>query len=289
MHCHWSAGLALSMLKTTHTRTCDSLHHPIQRASDGLSNVRRLTDVFSFISRLARSMHITHTYTHTHTHTLVHTHTHVCQAPTLSLEKEAQRIEDKRARNVARTARYLDARLRTIGLDTDALDEQIREQRAREERERVRRSTALDVILLDCTSSYSAAVYDKRSRRQVRSTFVVMFPVGPPDLSLFAYMSYSEWIASKQGEHLCDRVACDSTALSGISVCMILGVDSKQARRERERAFVLSCSLRLDGLWMILLDHTYKPEGWLKMRPSLSTVGYGEGRRGKRVRQQHLQ
>lgn len=49
-----------------------------------------------------------------------------------------ERIEGKRARNVARTARYLDARLRTIGLDTDALDQQMREQRAREERERVR-------------------------------------------------------------------------------------------------------------------------------------------------------
>lgn len=48
-----------------------------------------------------------------------------------------QRIEDKRARNVARTARYLDARLRTIGLDTDALDQQMREQRERKERERV--------------------------------------------------------------------------------------------------------------------------------------------------------
>lgn len=55
----------------------------------------------------------------------------------MSLEKEMQRIEGKRARDVARTARYLDARLRTIGLDTDALDEQIREQRARKERERV--------------------------------------------------------------------------------------------------------------------------------------------------------
>lgn len=48
-----------------------------------------------------------------------------------------QRIEGKRARDVARTARYLDARLRTIGLDTDALDKQIQEQRARKERERV--------------------------------------------------------------------------------------------------------------------------------------------------------
>lgn len=55
----------------------------------------------------------------------------------MSLEKEMQRIEGKRARNVARTARYLDARLRTIGLDTDALDEQMREQRDRKERERV--------------------------------------------------------------------------------------------------------------------------------------------------------
>lgn len=63
------------------------------------------------------------------------------QAPTLSLEKEKERIEGKRTRNVARTARYLDARLRTIGLDTDALDKQIREQRAREERERVSGST----------------------------------------------------------------------------------------------------------------------------------------------------
>ncbi|CAM9644672.1 unnamed protein product [Ectocarpus fasciculatus] len=58
-------------------------------------------------------------------------------APTLSLEKEMQRIEDKRSRNVARTARYLDARLRTIGLDTDALDQQMREQRDRKERERM--------------------------------------------------------------------------------------------------------------------------------------------------------
>ena len=60
----------------------------------------------------------------------------------MSLEKEMQRIEGKRARDIARTARYLDARLRTIGLDTDALDEQIREQRAREERERVGGRTA---------------------------------------------------------------------------------------------------------------------------------------------------
>lgn len=51
-----------------------------------------------------------------------------------------QRIEDKRARNVTRTARYLDARLRTIGLDTDALDQQMREQRDRKEREQVRES-----------------------------------------------------------------------------------------------------------------------------------------------------
>ncbi|CAN0025881.1 unnamed protein product [Pylaiella littoralis] len=65
-------------------------------------------------------------------------------APTLSLEKEMQRIEGKRARNVARTARYLDARLRTIGLDTDALDAQIREQRAREERERMALKEELD-------------------------------------------------------------------------------------------------------------------------------------------------
>lgn len=42
-----------------------------------------------------------------------------------------------RARNVARTNRFLNARLRTIGLDTDALDEQMREQRAREMREEV--------------------------------------------------------------------------------------------------------------------------------------------------------
>ncbi|CAM9875541.1 unnamed protein product [Ectocarpus sp. 6 AP-2014] len=48
-----------------------------------------------------------------------------------------RRIEHKRARNVARTARYLDARLRTIGLDTDALDQQMREQRDRKERERM--------------------------------------------------------------------------------------------------------------------------------------------------------
>ncbi|CAM9724661.1 unnamed protein product, partial [Scytosiphon promiscuus] len=68
----------------------------------------------------------------------------LAQAPPLSLEKEMERIEGKRARNVARTARYLDARLRTIGLDTDALDQQMREQRAREERERMALKEELD-------------------------------------------------------------------------------------------------------------------------------------------------
>eukprot|EP00903_Cladosiphon_okamuranus_P013743 g12794.t1 len=58
-------------------------------------------------------------------------------APTMSLEKEMERIQVKRARDVARTARYLDARLRTIGLDTDALDAQIREQRIRKDKERM--------------------------------------------------------------------------------------------------------------------------------------------------------
>lgn len=48
-----------------------------------------------------------------------------------------KRIEGKRARNVARTNRYLNARLRTIGLDTDALDGQVRERRAQEEKESV--------------------------------------------------------------------------------------------------------------------------------------------------------
>lgn len=56
----------------------------------------------------------------------------------MSLEKENERIEGMRARNVARTNRFLDARLRTIGLDTDALDEQMRQRRAREEGEKVR-------------------------------------------------------------------------------------------------------------------------------------------------------
>lgn len=50
-----------------------------------------------------------------------------------------ERVENARARNIARTHRFLDARLRTIGLDTDALDEQMREQRARREMEQVRR------------------------------------------------------------------------------------------------------------------------------------------------------
>lgn len=75
------------------------------------------------------------------------------QAPTKSLEEEMQRIEGKRARNVARTARYLDARLRTIGLDTDALDEQIREQRARKERERVRGRAAPESVVRYGTES----------------------------------------------------------------------------------------------------------------------------------------
>lgn len=59
------------------------------------------------------------------------------QASPLSLEKDMERVEGMRARNVARTNRFLNARLRTIGLDTDALDEQMREQRAREEMEGV--------------------------------------------------------------------------------------------------------------------------------------------------------
>lgn len=48
-----------------------------------------------------------------------------------------ERIEGKRARNVARTNRFLDARLRTIGLDTDALDAQMQERQAQAEREKV--------------------------------------------------------------------------------------------------------------------------------------------------------
>lgn len=54
-----------------------------------------------------------------------------------------ERIEGMRARNVARTNRFLNARLRTIGLDTDALDEQMKEQRARQEMEGVSRSRRL--------------------------------------------------------------------------------------------------------------------------------------------------
>ena len=59
-----------------------------------------------------------------------------------------ERIEGMRARNVARTNRFLNARLRTIGLDTDALDEQMRERRAREEMEGVSRSRCLFYLVL---------------------------------------------------------------------------------------------------------------------------------------------
>lgn len=48
-----------------------------------------------------------------------------------------RRIEAMRARNAARTDRFLDARLRTIGLDIDALDAQMHERRSREKREQV--------------------------------------------------------------------------------------------------------------------------------------------------------
>ncbi|CAN0422492.1 unnamed protein product [Ascophyllum nodosum] len=53
----------------------------------------------------------------------------------MSLERDNERIEALRARNVARTNRFLDARRRTIGLDVDALDHQMQERRARKERE----------------------------------------------------------------------------------------------------------------------------------------------------------
>ena len=55
----------------------------------------------------------------------------------MSLERDNERIEALRARNVARTNRFLDARRRTIGLDVDALDHQMQERRARKEREEV--------------------------------------------------------------------------------------------------------------------------------------------------------
>lgn len=59
------------------------------------------------------------------------------QVPPGSMERDMERVEGMRARNVARTSRFLDARLRTIGIDTEGLDEQVRERRAQAERERV--------------------------------------------------------------------------------------------------------------------------------------------------------
>lgn len=56
----------------------------------------------------------------------------------MSLDRDKERIDAARARNVARANRFLNARQRTIGLDIDVLDQQMRDRRAREEKEKVR-------------------------------------------------------------------------------------------------------------------------------------------------------
>lgn len=55
----------------------------------------------------------------------------------MSLERDLERIEAMRARNLSRANRFLDARQRTIGIDMDSLEAQKRERREREENERV--------------------------------------------------------------------------------------------------------------------------------------------------------
>lgn len=52
-------------------------------------------------------------------------------------DKDKERIDAARARNITRTNRFLDARQRTIGLDLEVLDQQMRDRRAREEKEKV--------------------------------------------------------------------------------------------------------------------------------------------------------
>lgn len=67
--------------------------------------------------------------------------------PPVSLEKDQERIRGKRERNVARTNRFLDARLRTIGLDTEGLDRQLRERAAQRRVEKVSETSRAHVVL----------------------------------------------------------------------------------------------------------------------------------------------
>jgi RIB43A len=69
---------------------------------------------------------------------LLHSHAMIASigANPMTLERERSRVEGLRARNEERTGRYLNARLRLIGVDKQGLDAQVAEREAAKQRER---------------------------------------------------------------------------------------------------------------------------------------------------------
>lgn len=78
------------------------------------------------------------------------------------LEREQQRIESRRQRFQERTARILDPKQRTLGIDTKALQQQVEERRLREMAERQAEEAAGEMM-----NKHAAMVSElERQRRE---------------------------------------------------------------------------------------------------------------------------